>query len=239
MNCCTGKWKKKEILNLYGLSSLPEIEQETTRYKKQEINLLYRDITNSLEKNIQGDFFILKLVPLELRPKLKNFLIYQQKDLDKFFNTRDDYYDFEEIWICRSSQKAASNVYGRLFFNLFGMEIFQSIELSLGGTARRLDQVSLSGGIAYISGRRPSWGWHYDINHLIYNNKFENTMLLNWYRTVAVEIERLRDAFPIFFEDLISLDIASISFDFVAYSSKIVIIDWDTANDNLVIRRLL
>lgn len=239
MERCTGKWKKKKILILYGLSSLLEIEQETTRYKKQEINLLYRDITNSLEKNTQGDFFILKLVPWELRPKLKNFIIYQQSDLDIFLSTRNNYYDFEEVWSCRSSQKVTSSVYGRFFSNLSGVEVFQSIELALGGTARKLDQVSLAGAIPYISGKRPSWGWHYDINHFIYNNQSENTILLDWYHNVAVEIEHLRDAFSVFFENLLSIDITSISFDFVVYSGKIVIIDWDTASDNLVIQRLL
>ena len=177
MNRCTGKWKKKKILNLYGLSSLAEIEQETTRYKKQEINLLYRDIANSLQEGTQDDFFILKLVPLELRPKLKNYLIYQQSDLDEFISTRNDHYDFEEVWSCRSSKKIVSSVYGRFFSDLSGTEVFQSIELALGGTARKLDQVSLSGGIPYISGKRPSWGWHYEINHVICNNKFENTIL--------------------------------------------------------------
>lgn len=239
MDRCTDKWKKKKLLYLYGLSSLSEIEQETIRYKKQEINLLYEYITNLLKKNAPGDFFIIKLVPWELRPKLKNFLIYCQDDLDHFINTRYNYYDFEEIWCCRSSQKVESSIYGRFFSNLSGMEVFQSIELALGGTARKLDQATLAGGIPFISGKRPSWGWHYDINHFIYNNKSENTILLNWYQSSAAEIENLRVEFSHFFEDLLSINITSICFDFVAYSNKIVMIDWDTADDNLVIRRLL
>ena len=207
----TDKWKKKLILVKYGLSTLDEIERQTKRFHS----------VLELRENLilDGSIYIIKLVPKVLRPKLKNFIVWDSQSMEMFYREVEKYKDFIEIWVCRDECENGLPIHGRFAVD----EIGQYLELVQADTARKLECISL---YPHIQAKRLSWGWHYVT---------EGTMP---YRNVAIEIECRREVIEKFILALESKGIISMSLEFRVYRNEIIFTDWDTSNDRIVLNEL-
>lgn len=210
----SGKWKKKQLLLAYGLATEEEIVKQTKRFTKIEEVLDYI--------RIDGSIYIIKLVPIELKPKLKNFIVSDDKSKRLFTTDIQNYRDYNEIWCCRNECNGEMPIYGRFAIG----DISQSIEIIRGNTARLLERIPDIE--PYVLGKRISWGWHYNVVRKG-NLPFHD---------VACRIEERRNQIDNFYEQLKMIGIRSLSLEFQVHKSSLVFIDWDTSDDKRVINRL-
>lgn len=210
----SGKWKKKQLLLVYGLSTEEEIAKQTKRFTK------IKDVLDYIR--IDGSIYIIKLVPVELKPKLKNFIVNDERSKTLFASDVLNYSDYSEIWCCRNECNEGMPIYGRFAT----CDISQTIEIIRGNTARLLEKIPNTE--SYISGTRISWGRHYDII---------SKGILPFY-DAACWIEERKNQIDIFSEHLKMIGIKSLSLEFQVYKSGLVFTDWDTSNDKMAINRL-
>lgn len=210
----SGKWKKKQLLLVYGLATEDEIIRQTKRFTK------IKDVLDYIQ--IDGSIYIIKLVPIELKPKLKNFIVNDEESKRLFASDVLNYGDYSEIWCCKNECNGGIAIYGRFATS----DISQTIEIIHGNTARLLDKIPDSE--SYISGTRVSWGWHYNI---ISKGNLPFYDVVCW-------IEERKNQIDIFSEHLRMIGIKSLSLEFQMYKSGLVFTDWDTPNDKMVINRL-
>lgn len=207
----TEKWKKKLLLVKYGLSTIEELQRQTKRYAS----------TKELQENIclDGSIYVIKLVPIKLRPKLKNFIIKDNASMFAFLNEIEKYHDYSELWCCKDECTDGLPVHGRFAIDQTG----QYLELVQADTARRLDNID---NYPHLRAYRLSWGWHYNI---------EGDFPID---NVAIDIERQRDFIDDFVFDLHEIGITNVSLEFRAYKERIVFTDWDTSDDYRVLNLL-
>ncbi|MEY8387035.1 hypothetical protein AALC17_07000 [Oscillospiraceae bacterium 38-13] len=209
----SGKSKKKQLLLAYGLATEEDISQ-TKRFT--EINEVLDYI------RIDGSVYIIKLVPIELRPKLKNFIVNDDKSRRSFATDILNYHDYSEIWCCRNECNGEMPIYGRFVTG----DLWQTIELIRGNTARLIEKIPEMD--SYAVGIRISWGWHY---------KAVNKGNLPFH-DVARWIEEKKNQIGIFFEQLKMIGVETLCVEFKVHNSGLVFTDWDTPDDKTVINRL-
>ena len=210
----SGKWKKKQLLFAFGLATEEDIAEQTKRFT--EINEVLDYI------RIDGSTYIIKLVPIELRPKLKNFIVIDDKSKILFATDILNYRDYSEIWCCKNECGKGIPIYGRFMTD----DLSQTIEIIRGSTARLIENISDI--YSYAVGSRVSWGRHY--------NAINKGNLP--FHDVACWIEEKRDQIDSFFEQLKMIDVEALCLEFKVYKSGLVFIDWDTPDDKTVINRL-
>ena len=209
-----GKWKKKQLLFAYGLTTEKDIIEQTKRFT--EINEVLDYI------RVDGSVYIIKLVPIELRPKLKNFIVNDDKSKQLFAADILNYHDYSEIWCCRNECDGETPIYGRFVTG----DLWQNIELIRGDTARLIEKIPEID--SYAVGMRISWGWHYNAI---------NKGNLPFY-DVACWIEEKKNQIDSFFEQLKMIGIETLCLEFRVYKSSLVFTEWDTPDDKRVINRL-
>lgn len=234
----TQKWNKKEILIKYNLSTLQEIQEQTKVYCKSDLDRLFTDLLEFFQRNRKRYVYIIKLVPQELRPKLKNYLLFDEEDLLSFKETVTCDYSYKEIWCC-SNVLNQTNAYGRLYL---GDGIYadyrHTMEIVLGNTARLIEKVSGDDQIPYIYAERAGWGRHYNIKNRFWNRQTPEELrkLLSF---AARTIEDRKKMIEEFSESLFGIEIHSLCLEFIIQNNTLTFIDWDTENDREVLNRLL
>lgn len=234
------KWLKYEILIKYDLSSSDEVKSQIKRYRKTEIDKLYKDISGEIRKVNHSNLFILKLVPKELRFKLKNYKIYGQRDLDAAVDNLRMYDEFEEVWQCKTKLNGEKNgIYGRFYINSGGKtEVSQYIEQVWADTARSLDDILINYGITYIRAERSEWGRRYHIKEINCKEKEKDTILCE-FDQVVTQLEEKREKIERFAYDLYRLGVCSFDVEYKVENGRVMLIDWDTSHDKIVLRNLL
>lgn len=210
----SGKWKKKQLLYAFGLVTKMDIIDQTKRFT--EVNEVLDYI------RIDGSTYIIKLVPIELRPKLKNFIVNDDKSKILFATDILNYHDYSEIWCCKNECGSEIPIYGRFMTD----NLSQTIEIIRGNTARLIENIP--GIDSYVVGTRVSWGRHY--------NTVNKGNLP--FHDVACWIEGKRDQIDSFYEQLKIIDVEILCLEFKVYKSGLVFTDWDTPDDKAVINRL-
>lgn len=208
------KWKKKALLIQYGLATQQDLLDQTKRFISAQDALDYC--------MLDGSIYIVKLVPIEWRPKLQNFIILDDNSKKQFCHEIQQYHNYNEIWCCKNEAKKGIPIYGRFSID----QSSQTIELVQGKTARLIEKIP--GVDKYVFASRNAWGWHYDV---VQKGDLD-------FREIAYRIEREREKIIIFLNDLNKIGIWSISFEFRFVGSEFFFIDWDTADDVLVVNHL-
>ena len=206
----TAKWKKKQILINYGFTSEEEVANQIRRFVNVEDLIKYI--------KIDGSYYSIKLVPIDLKPNLKNYII-DETNMTEFLERLKTDNDFSELWCCKNEN---DTVFGRFSVN----DYCQSLELVRGINTRLINKIPNVG--EYISAKRISWGWRYNV-------EVKGSIV---FQTCACRIEENRDRIEQFFQMIYSYGISSMSIEFRMYNEKIVFIDWDTSDDALVIRKM-
>ena len=233
------KWEKYKILFKYGLATEDEISKQIRRYKKKEVHKMCNELSNNLAQGNPTDIYIIKLVPKQLRFKLKNFKLRSPDDLIPFLNEVKTNKQIEEIWYCKNRLDPNRNcVYGRLYINNSGTHVNQYIEQVWADTARKIEEITHNQQITYVRAKRLNWGWRYFIEH-INCEKNSKDIILNDFWECAKQIEARKEQIQNLADDLFRLGIYSFDIEYKIINGCLSFIDWDTANDMAVLENLL
>lgn len=232
------KWEKYRILFQYGLAMEEEIAHQIQRYKREDIDVLVRDILCDMAKMVVPDSYVIKLVPEELQLKLKNYIIHSKLDLQKAKTEIERRTDYAEIWWCKTHRTAeGTGVFGRLYINSGGCtELGQYVEQIWADTSRDIDRLGQE--ISFIRAYRPWWGWRYCIRSYNYA-EVERSMAITCFSDVVNQIEQKRDGIEQLTEDLNKLNICSFDIEYKIINGIVNIIDWDSPADQRAIGGLL
>ena len=233
----TQKWRKKELLMEYGLSTPEEIQAQTKIYRKSETSVLFSDLLRMFDSQRQRYVYIIKLVPVELRPKLKNYLLQDKKELFLLKKMLASDYSYEEIWCCKNPLDE-TNIYGRYFLgDGIHTDYKHTIEIVLGNTARLIEKVTMNNSIPYIQAERTGWGRSYIVKNNC-QHQYSPEMKVQLLSS-ACFIEKKREKIEFFAESLFKVGIYSLCLEFVIQNHQMILIDWDTEDDRKALNRLL
>lgn len=234
------KWMKYEVLFKYGLASKNELLSQIRRYPRADTKKLCEEISCDMEKCTASNVYILKIVPAELRFKLRNYVLKEKSDLDDVVEDLKGQSDYEEIWCCKTPLDLCQHsIYGRLYINNgCTMEVAQYIEQVWADTGRKLECISMYQEIPHIRAKRLGWGRRYNIDAMNFGKRDSAEMMNMFWQTVK-QLELQRSNLEEFADDLYDTGIYSFDVEYKVINGRLFIIDWDTPHDKLVLRKLL
>ena len=232
-NSTPEKWKKYEILMKYGLTTENVIRDQVNRYVKNDIGVVCSDIKKDMIKNPNEHAYIIKLVPLILKPKLKNFIIRTNEDIEVFSEKVLSFSGFEEIWWCKTKLSGGKAPDGRMYINNGSNtnDISQCVEQVWAETARKLEQIG--SGVPYVVANRISWGFNYKIKS--FNIGDEE---LHVFHIILKELETKKNNIQMLSDDLLNICIPCMSIEYKAMNGKVHIVDWDSSDDKKALNLL-
>ena len=231
------KWMKYQILIKYDLATEAEINTQIRRYSKQRLDNMIIDIEEDMQQNKTQSSYIIKLVPIELRPKLRNIIIRDHTQLDSARATLLEAKDYFEIWWCKTASSLDSGVFGRFYINSGGTtEVSQCIEQVWADSARKIERIG--DGTPYLFAHRLWWGRRYQIESSNFSSLDSISAKKQFYE-ISRQLEAHRNGFDRLVQDAIQLNIYSLCMEYKLIDGKVHIIDWDSPSDKTILRGLL
>lgn len=240
------KWKKHLLLVEYGLRDYDNLVSEIHRFSKDQIEELICELSLRLQNdklNRINAFYVIKFVKREQYYKLPNFRIYNLDDLTTFqFIIEEKKYPYDEIWYCKTvfdETSIKTSVAGRISFEREVWGNSQIIEQLWNKSPRLIENFNASVNYIYIRASRCSWGHRYNIDkvHIPQMINIKSTAIESQFSNSVIEIEREREKIEVFEEFLSSFQYKCFSLEYKIINGKFRIIDWDTPNDMLVLKR--
>lgn len=225
------KWAKYDILIQHGLIDENDINHQIRRYKKHTIFSLYHDLLQLLDNSNQS-FFVVILVPLDLRRNLKNYIIRNKDDLNSFFANIDCPYPYDEIWCCENTSTLLCGRF--LISNGNTGNVSQILEIIENNTIRGIETINGDTAFNHVTLERPTWGWHFAKKNVFWDE--ERSSLEPIVEYCSAEFEKRKDKINSFSDYLSRIGIDVYSLDFKVSGNCFTIIDWDSANDIVAIR---
>ncbi len=229
----------------YNLARLEDLESDIRRYAWSERARFMSDLRDDLfngRMDGQRHFFVVKPVPLVQRRQLPNFVVQGDSDLARlpeFLNRSTG--SCIEIWYChtRVDEKLLS-VAGRVRFDAGAADHSQVIEQVSRCSPRTLETLSNAFHWPYVRAARFSWGHHFAIEDVRVpsGGAVTRSQILAEFEYAVRRWERGRERIEIFCEILDALNFASYSLEYKVVGEHFSIIDWDTPDDLLVLRKL-
>lgn len=228
----TFKWKKKLLLENYGLAEYQRILNETNRFLYSEYNL----VTKMLQKELKcktGNYFRLVLVPLEHQYKLPNYIITCEKELEQFEETVKRSKSYQEIWYYRGDTKELLNtISGRIAYSWNGAETMEIIELVNGNNPRLIEKYTLENqNYDYMMAFRINNEKEYHIHSCSSGVKYSEQEWNKCFNEIRIVLGNFRDKLQPFCNMIKSYGVYSLSLDFKWMNNTLSFIDWDTSND--------
>lgn len=232
------KWKKKLILEKFGLSGYREIVEETNRFRADEGQLVQMLLKKELE-NSEGKYFRLVLVPWEHQYKLTNYVVSNGQDLDgveEFFRQHGGY---REIWYFVGQKKSDERDFsGRIAYSWLGRNSMEFIEMVSGDNPREIEKYTLknkSSDYLRLSKKDGEHVYHVEEIHV----GLQRRSFGEWwdcFQLVEKELKRYRDKLRSFRNMVRQYGISSLSLDFKVSQGVFQMIDWDTSNDERILK---
>jgi len=231
------KWKKYEVLFKYALASEEEITAQIKRYSKHSKMELFKDIASDMERNTFEVTYVIKLVPTVLRPKLKNYTVQNREQLRAIQKTIDSIMDYDELWWCKTHLSSGSGIHGRLFINSGNTtNVAQYIEQVWADTARKIEKIG--DGIPYLTAQRLWWGRKYHIQNCDIS-QIDSAMAKWQFREVTRQIEERKLGIEQFAQDAVQINVDSLCIEYKLIDGILHIVDWDSPEDETLLRGLL
>jgi hypothetical protein len=237
------KWIKHLLLAEYGLSDMKSIEARISRFDIVDLQSFLSCIKETLIQDLKDYdevLFVVKLVNTDAYYKLPNIRLRSLSDyyameelmLDPEFSTRHD-----EIWFCKNFRKSNKDVLcGRLCIYETFHDIKHVAECVLNTTPRMIESYNENVGVPYLRAERTNWSMRYNIADINVEDEKTIQIFTDLFVEAVKELERHRTSMCAMFDDLKMLDLDVASFEFI-YDGSLQIIDWDTANDRLLIEK--
>lgn len=231
----TFKWNKKILLEKYGLSDYRRLIYEIHRFKKDEANMVRLLLEKELKLNKKINMiYRVILVPTRHQYNLPNYIIECEKDLDGL----DDFYrnnNFDEIWYMSNRIENNGQFSGRLSISNQGLLSEIVLEIIVGDNLRKLEKYSIGKEDSnyFRAIKKPG-----ETCFIIEENNMHNlnTEVFIALECIKKEIAKYNNNINLLCESLQKHGIRVISFDFRIEHSKLVFLDWDTAEDEKVLK---
>lgn len=230
------KWRKKLLLEKYEFTDYRTLVGEINRFEYDDQNvvevLLDKELQNS---NRESDIYRIVLVSKKHHYFLPNYIIAKKDDIAGIKKFCSDNPNFEEIWYVKNRALTEGNYSGRISVFKQGMFTEYIVELTLGDNLRNLEHYSLGkNNIKYLRAKKGINDVVLKIEENTMNNASED--ILHSFEYVKKEISNYNENILLLAESLYQYGIRAISLDFRIEGNKLVFIDWDTSNDELVLR---
>ncbi len=238
------KWRKYLALVDFGFQSADELAAEIRRYPRSKVHRLVRDIGSDIlcdSRQARRSLFVVKLVPADLQGQLPNFRLERGSQLKQLvaFLTAHSGVNYVEAWYCRTRiDSEVFSVAGRIVFSAANAGGTQIVEQLWRGSPRLLETYSRDFAFPYVRASRYSWGWPYSIEHVHLPRKsaLSNLQLQSEFGYAMRCIEQEKEKIATFCAFLDSFSFKAYCLEYKIVASQLRIIDWDTPNDQRVLR---
>jgi hypothetical protein len=238
------KWRKYLALVDFGLASANELAADIRRYPISKAHRLVSDLGSDLgddARQSRRSFYVVKLVPADLPGQLPNFRVERSSQLKPLtaFLAAHSKENYLEAWYCRTRIDAeVFSVAGRIVFSAADSGRTQLTEQLWRASPRQLETYSDDFVFPYVRASRYSWGWPYSIEHVHLPRKsaLSNSQLHSEFGYSMQCIEQEREKIETFCAFLDSFSFKAYSLEYKIVASQLKIIDWDTPDDQRVLR---
>jgi|SRR5882724_916100 len=243
------KWRKYELLELFGLADTEFLRQSIRRYQWSERIQVFEAVRREFEaqahrEGVGNSLFVVKFVPPRLAMLLPNIRIQTVEDfasLENALSTPDDF-AFQEVWFCRTAIAVGTfSVAGRIRVDSSGATVGQTIEQVWRCSPRLIEVLDEHFPYPFVRAFRPSWGWAPRIEH-IHRPKAapeSRKVITEQFRRALRDLERIRERLEAFVDNLWQAGANVCALEYKIESNRLQIIDWDAPNEADVLDILL
>lgn len=232
------KWKKKLILEKYNLLKYKNLIEQTARFRiGEEIT-----IRRMIEKEIHADkkkCCRVVLVPLRHQYKLPNCIICGKCDLgklDHFFGQNEQY---TEIWYHTNTMCNKKNKFsGRISFILSGFEMEEIVEIVAGDNPREIEAYTMYNKKLFFMRlhKQQRFSKYQIVNLEIDKRIYDDKEMEENIKNIVMLIENSSERILRLTKMISQYGIKSYSIDFTISDGEIIFIDWDTSDDERILK---
>lgn len=232
------KWKKKLILEKYNLLEYKDLIGQTTRFQVGDETT----IKTMIEKEMIVDknkYCRVVLVPFKHQYKLPNCIIHQQSELeklDKFWGLKEQY---AEIWYhTNEMHNTQNNFSGRISFLFSGFNIEEFVEIVAGDNPREIESYTTIGEKEfYVRLYKGQRFLGYQIDSIqVHQDNYVAEDIEKKLQDIIFAIEKSNEKIFRFTSIIRQYGIRSYSMDFTVSDRGITFIDWDTSDDERILK---
>lgn len=234
----TFKWKKKLILEKYKLTDYRELLEETIRFPIQQYDTVIKLLKKELENNT-GNYCRLVLVPVNHKYKLPNYIVETKEDLDgvpQFMKQQEGY---NEIWYFSSRKvQREDGCSGRISYTWTAAGMKEIIEVVGSDNPRLLEKYTLQKkDIDYLRLVRQEGDLNYCMEEIQYGVTYKG--INEWiacFKQLEKKLDQYKEKLKLFGNMVQKYSIRSFSLEFQMVDGEIIFIDWDTSDDDKILR---
>jgi hypothetical protein len=241
------KWKKYELLCLFGLLNEDDLQRDIKRYTWAKRDDLLRELHHVWLHSVPHEttLHVIKLVTDVATGQLPNHRTVisgtlTATDVESALSRVSSYLhsasqQFDEVWWCCTDVSfTRTSTAGRILFQHSGAAIGQVIEVVSRASPRMIESIGTgSCRIPYVRAHRYEWGFHWNIEDVLLG--LSKNLVTDFFST-CLGIEESRDRIELFADYVSRCGHRAFSLEFKLLGNQLLIIDWDTSNDLLVLR---
>lgn len=230
----SSKRKKMELLLTYGLRDAKEFESAVRIFSSQDITAIHEYCLSQLAS---GNNLIVIAVPMQYERNLPNFFVGDEQALCSLFVwlSTSDNDRYNEVWCCPQGRKNM-NLFGRILLKTDDITKPAIVEMVYAKSARAIDR--FGGTDDFVSGVYDYFDRYITVNAIVRGQFDENYLLANMSKGLNYLFEEKQDSIQKFARDLHAIGIADVCLEYVLRDNYIAVIDFDTSNDEKVIREI-
>jgi hypothetical protein len=247
------KWQKYLLLLRFDLLDPSELQENIRRYRGMDQTAFLQALQHECVLAAAGDktfLYVIKLVKSDSVGQLPNYRVRitpgtTEAGVERAIEAVQGFLASgsrapDEIWWCRTDvTKRSASVAGRLLCQVGGVRVEQVIEHVSRASPRLIETVRIDRPeVFYLRARRPAWGFRWREDEIASPHGTDQEMEVTQFRSTARKIEALRGRLERLAAEIESTGLTSYSFEYKQVGSKLTIIDWDTADDRVVLARL-
>lgn len=233
----TFKWQKKLVLEKYDLASYFDILSETNRFQIDEDDLICKLLEKELEHKKRISCRLV-LVPGKHQYKLPNYVVRTVEDLNGVPAFLQNKRQYQEIWyFTEDIQETAQIISGRLSYHCLCGNYTEYIELICSNTPRGIEVYSPNSNTEYMRVSRRIGEAIYRIEAIQLGQTYTNES--QWFQTFSLFKQKLSAYYTRltnFRSAVWAYGVNSMSLDFKLSKNRLSFIDWDTSDDNKVLK---
>lgn len=234
----TFKWKKKSILEKYNLINYKELLNDVCRFEIRDLNVLIRMIKGGLKLS-EKYYYRLVLVSTSHKYKLPNYIVYGEEDVENIKKFVSNYSGYNEIWLFNEKKQKGDNCFsGRISYNWYDYKEEEIVEIVSADSPRQIETYTMGEKkLDYLRLKRVNREKVYKIEDIYVGAKYKD---IGEWRNVFNYVQKALQDYHIqlcLFKTMVkNYGINSLSLEFKVTDEQFQFIDWDTSNDERVIK---
>ena len=234
----TFKWKKKRILEKYNLINFKELLNDTCRFAIKDYDMLIKMVTGSLRLS-KDYYYRLILVPINHKYKLPNYIVYDEEGIQKVKEFVASYNGYSEIWLYNDKKEKDEKCFsGRISYNWKDYVELEFVEIVSADSPRQIENYTIKERkMDYLRLRKTKHDAEYQIEDIYAGIKYKDLneweKIFNYVRKMLGEYHTQLCLFKTMVK---KYGINSLSLEFRVIDGQFQFIDWDTSNDERIIK---